>query len=372
MIALWSATSGTVPECADDGGDAGTVNLPATLDQLYAIQEPQQRAHLPEQCPLWRRDFNPLITFRGPIHMHQSPAGCLDPPHAQHSECCHRRTSAAISFVPKPIYRRLGNKHIRRRGKLSRTRDLDKVINDFQTTMEDATERFLLLHDVVIGSGEERSLRKGISTDLAFRLGCEWELFQHRWHLAAISRMPATFVALKQAELDGALKKSNARHLIEAVSPGATSLPKRVTVEQIDALIDPDGYNVTFKDSESWAAESGQHLDKCYADLVRNIVGEPEDECVLTVIRAVRNVIAHQSSGSRAFLNNCIGARQGAKGLGIVGAKNQGLQRDRTTEVKDVATYLLATRPGGKRKRVLILVDRAIEISERLRFQPSA
>ncbi len=251
---------------------------------------------------------------------------------------------------------------------MPRTQDLNKVINDFQATMSAATERFLLLHDVVTGSGNERSLRKGISTDLAFRLGCEWELFQHRWHLAAISRMPSIFVALKQFELDGALKKSNARHLIEAVSPGATSLPNRLTVEQIDALIDPDGYNVTFKDSESWAAESGQHLDKSHADLVRSIVGDPEDECVLTLLRAVRNVIAHQSSGSRTFLNDCIGPRQGGRGLGIVGSKNQGLQRDRTTEVKDVATYLLATRPGAKRKRVLLLVDRAMEISEKLRI----
>jgi hypothetical protein len=252
---------------------------------------------------------------------------------------------------------------------MARTANPNDVLDQFVATAESARQRFLQLYSTLSASDASTlSLRKSLTSDLAFRVGTEWELFQHRWHLAAISRRPAVFVAATQKILDEALRKGEARAILDALWSGATTVPKGLTIEQIDDLIDPDGYNVTFKDGEAWAAKAAAHLEGAYADAVRSIVSNPEDESLVALLKAARNVIAHKSKNSLQELNLRVRSRPPGESIGLVGAANAPLLRDGGARVRDVETYLHSWSYAAQSRRVSVLTRRILEVAEQLRM----
>lgn len=248
----------------------------------------------------------------------------------------------------------------------------DRVIDDFLKRLREAQDRYEEVYRAVGESNSPKnlSLRKGLTTDLAFRIGTEWELFQHRWHIAAISKRPARFVQLQRDALESALKKNpEARHIINSVSPSLVSIPSRLNVEQIDALIDPDGYNVTFSDPEGWAEKAAKHLSPDYARKVHEIVGDPEAQCVLVLAKAVRNVIAHGSNLSRGEFNKAVRKAEDSRSSGLKGARNEPLSRGGERDVSDPAVYLHAWIADHSMRRVGYLAARLNTIADQLRME---
>ncbi|MBT1669994.1 hypothetical protein KK092_11425 [Curtobacterium flaccumfaciens pv. flaccumfaciens] len=248
----------------------------------------------------------------------------------------------------------------------------DRVIQDFQSRLTDAQDRYEEVYRAVGESGSEKnlSLRKGLTTDLAFRIGTEWELFQHRWHIAAISKQPARFIKLQQDALDAAMKKNpEIQHIINAVSPGVAAVPSRLNVEQIDSLIDPDGYNVTFSDPNAWAEKAAKHLSQDYARKVHDVVGDPEAHCVLILAKSVRNVIAHGSALSREEFNRAVRAAEDDRSPGLKGARNEPLSRGGERDVSNPAVYLHAWISDHGMRRVGYLAARLHTIADQLRVE---
>jgi hypothetical protein len=249
-----------------------------------------------------------------------------------------------------------------------RTLNPNAVVDQFTAGVAAARDRYLAIYEVLgDAEGTDLTLRKSLTADFAFRVGTEWELFQHRWHLAAISKHPTTFVALVQKRLDSGLERGEARHILETLWDGATTVHPRLSVDQIDALIDPDGYNVTFKDGQAWAAEAGKHLDPRHANLVRNIVSDPENESLVALVKSVRNAIAHNSANSLDLLNAHIRSRPGGSKVGLVGQRNGALLRDGSVRVRDVPTYLHRWQPVVRSRRVTYMAHRIVEVAELLR-----
>jgi hypothetical protein len=249
-----------------------------------------------------------------------------------------------------------------------RTLNPDAVVDQFINGVGAARDRYLAIYEVLArAEGTDLTLRKSLTADFAFRVGTEWELFQHRWHLAAISKRPATFVSLVQKRLDVGLEKGEARHILETLWADVTTVHRRLSVDQIDALIDPDGYNVTFKDGQAWAAEAGKHLDPHHADLVRNIVSDPQNESLVALVKAVRNAIAHNSANSLDLLNSHIRSRPVGERGGLVGAINAPLLRDGSVRVRDVPTYLHGWSAAARSRRVTYMATRIVEVAELLR-----
>lgn len=249
-----------------------------------------------------------------------------------------------------------------------RTLNPNDVVDEFIATVDSARTRYLDIYSILGSSeGARLDLRKSLTSDLAFRVGTEWELFQHRWHIASISKKPATFVAATQKTLDEALRKGEARSILDVLWSNATLVPQRLSVEQIDELIDPDGYNVTFKDGEAWAAKAGSHLAVEYADAVRGIVTSPEDDSLVALLKAVRNVVAHKSTNSLRELNRHVRTRPAGEQVGLVGSANAPLLRDGSARVRDVQTYLHGWNNAARARRVTVLTTRIVEIAKHLR-----
>ncbi|MCM3614602.1 hypothetical protein M3672_09150 [Microbacterium enclense] len=209
-------------------------------------------------------------------------------------------------------------------------------------------------------------LRKGLAADFAFRLGSEWELFQHKWHVVAVTSAPDRFVTAQQASLDAGVKKASIDHYVRLLHGGALTVPSKPKQGQVEALLDPRGYNVTFESCETWMTEAARDLDSRYSDKVRGIVATAPDACVLDLLKGIRNALAHGSGGSLSRLNELVKERPSGEKVGLSGSVNDGLKRD-TNKIRDVAVYLHGRAPGSAKQRVQKLAQRVREIAEQLR-----
>ncbi|MBD8535073.1 hypothetical protein [Plantibacter sp. CFBP 13570] len=209
-------------------------------------------------------------------------------------------------------------------------------------------------------------LLKGLAADFAFRLGSEWELFQHRWHIVAVTASPEKFIDAQQGSLDGGIRKANVDHFVKLLHGGPLILPARPKQSEVEALIDPRGFNVTFDSCETWMTEAARDLDATYADKVRGIVATSPDSCVLDLLKAVRNALAHGSGGSLSRLNDMVRERPAGEKVGLTGSVNDGLKRD-ANKIRDVAVYIHGHPPGSSKQRVQKLAQRVREIAEQLR-----
>ncbi|SRR6266702_5582910 len=203
---------------------------------------------------------------------------------------------------------------------MARTLEPNKEVDDFIKQSNDSFNQYSKLWALMPSEGHNTE-KQQLAVDAAFRLGIQWETFRHRWFVASISKKPDIFVKKVQSEVDKGAEKI--RHLLYAMQPRANlTFPLRPTREQIEASLDPDGYNITFTDHQKWASMASSHLDSEYVDLVRNIASDAEQTCIIDLLTSIRNYVAHQSQGSLARFNECIRPRQRTTKVGLVGSTN--------------------------------------------------
>ena len=250
-----------------------------------------------------------------------------------------------------------------------RTLEPAKVVDDFVTRIRDAKARSDVEYKAIPYAAHDKLRRqRGLVSDFAFRLGGEWELFQHRWHIAVVSKEPAAFVARLQDLLDEAVAKLPGHGVVPVLNSFRPKYPTRLTADTIEALLDGSGYNITFKSVSDWKKGAAQDFTNRYNGRVARIAGNAEDTCVLDLVKAVRNFIAHKSDLSRMTLNERIAARATpSQGSGLIGEVNAGLARGPGKRVLDVGVYLQGRAAPGFPRRVTVLTDRLASVALSLR-----
>ncbi|MFE1396783.1 hypothetical protein ACFW53_02450 [Nocardiopsis dassonvillei] len=248
-----------------------------------------------------------------------------------------------------------------------RTANPDTYLDDFLKQVQDGLDQYKSVSDALAGAGVKAPLLKAAAEDAAFRLGALWEVFQGRWHVAAISREPQKFVREVKKTLEQKLK-DEARDIVLAIYPEALQVPSHPTLAQIESVLDPNRYNLTFKDVEAWMESSALYHSDRYKGIVRVIVSDPESASLLDLLKKLRNQLAHGSHGSKAAFNRSCRARPvgGGEKEGLAGSANDPLKRG-NRDVRDVGAYLRAGPDACSGSRVEILHRRVIEVAEKLR-----
>jgi hypothetical protein len=171
----------------------------------------------------------------------------------------------------------------------------DRVIDDFQKRVSNLDGRFQELLDLVQlrklalrDPSGNLPLQRAMAEDAAFRLGGEWELFQHRWHIAAISVKQSTFRKRIQKDLSVALEKGPIRSILESLPPDSLTVPSRFTAVQIEALVDSEGFNLSFHSGDVWARKADTDLEPEHAKLVKAIVADGATSSLVELVKAMR------------------------------------------------------------------------------------
>lgn len=114
---------------------------------------------------------------------------------------------------------------------------------------------------------------------------------------------------------------------------------KHVPVAELEEIVDPDGWNITFATVEKLKSFAAAWLAPAHAGRIGSIT-VPETRLIETS-RAIRDFIAHQSSGSKRRMNNFLSNVES-------GTHNRHLGRG-VNEVHSVGPYLKAFQTGQRR-----------------------
>lgn len=195
-----------------------------------------------------------------------------------------------------------------------------------------------------------------------------WESFRTDWHIRAIAWDATQFRAWVTARVvDAAKSDEKVKALIEGVQADPegrfeVALPKHPTMARVAGMLDPNDYNLTFKDQRTSNDKATKHLVPSLAALPKSL--DFLDWKVLAIMVATRNAIAHGSVGSMAYLKGAMNDIAGVhdKQIAALG------RRDRSVPRAGIGRYLTVTpaKPPGQLPGT-VWQPRVITICERVR-----
>jgi hypothetical protein len=158
-----------------------------------------------------------------------------------------------------------------------------------------------------------------------------------------------------QADLQGRIEQSIRERFGDWASARNRLDPvKHVAVAQLEEIVDPSGFNLTFRDAAALKAKARQWLAPQYAN---RIVGlSAHDDRLIDTARALRDFIAHQSPGAKDVMNARLATI-------TQGNYNRYLGRG-VHEVHSVGAYLKAVFDGSR--RIGLYADRLRVIAQAL------
>lgn len=114
---------------------------------------------------------------------------------------------------------------------------------------------------------------------------------------------------------------------------------KHIPVADIEGIVDPNGWNLTFVTMEKLKSSAKAWLAPEHAENIGSI--SLHEARLIDTSRAIRDFIAHQSSGSKLRMNECLSTIE-------MGGHNRHLGRG-ANEVHSVGSYLKAVLAGQRR-----------------------
>lgn len=216
--------------------------------------------------------------------------------------------------------------------------DPNREIEEFLARTSTSHERHLRVVEAIDDAPDRASLRKGLAVDAMFRLGVEWELLQHRWHVAAISRDPSKVIAREIehiAAVQGKVRKNSARVFDVSINHRK---PTRLKQSEIEQLVDPQDRNLGFADMQAWRRVATKDLASIYVERVCRLADDPKSASFLDLVKSMRDYIAHGSRDASRRLNRMVAPRIDGE-AGLVGSINEPLARAQNG-IRDLGTYL--------------------------------
>jgi hypothetical protein len=205
------------------------------------------------------------------------------------------------------------------------------VCSDFETEI-DALIVFFTSSTQRLSTDKDKS----VLAELVFHRGyVAVEAFLSAWFLGAINRDSTQYFTSRKAAITASVEDKystwDTTHL--DYHP-----PAHVNVTDLEALLDPDGWNITFRSVAAMIQRANDWLVPQFRGKVRGI--STDRAAILDAAKAIRNCIAHQSQGSFDEMKQKLTAIP-ARGVGTA------LRRP-ANAVANVGAYLKAEGHGDK------------------------
>lgn len=244
--------------------------------------------------------------------------------------------------------------------------DPNRAIDAFLQRTGASQAQYMRLHDIVYDLEDRAVIRRRLAVDAVFRLGVEWELLLHQWHVAAVSVDPSKLIGRHVSMI--AKENLNLPDVLKAVfHASVTHRDVRVlTRRQIENLLDPRDRNITFRDASDWMSAARRDLSPTFVNKVGRIANELESASLLDFLKAVRDYVAHASPDSTARLNRRATLRSEGATEGLVGERNAPLLRP-GGGVGNIGTFLSTDLGYPARTRADFIYERVRGLSTQLR-----
>lgn len=227
------------------------------------------------------------------------------------------------------------------------------VKEDFNAFACERRSHFARIESFLKGSPHEKRDLSILAETTLHSTYVAFEVFLSDLLLAYMNRDFSTYQASLQTEIQKLVKSKLG---IGASSMTKLDAPKHIKAQDLESLIDPTGWNLTFK--------SVDILQSTYAAWVSPALGAGvaglalSDTKLIDTARAIRNFTAHKSTGSKKIMNDMLVTIS----TGVT-CPNAPLPRG-NHEIHDVGAYLKSV-VGGQR-RVVTYIERLRAIAATL------
>ncbi len=242
--------------------------------------------------------------------------------------------------------------------------DPNKFLSEFIAIVTAVQSRYTKLHGLLANESDRVELRRGLAMDMVFRVGVEWEVLQHQWHIAAINKRPKTLIEQQYKVTVDAVNASRGPKVLEVFAPTVRK-PRHLNLVQVNKVLDAAGRNITFTNSSDWVKEAKKQLDPSYSDLVKAAGAPPANACVLDLLKGLRNATGHQSAQAMKHLGSLVKKRQQGARIGISGTINEPLVRAENG-IGNIGAYLEGRAAANGQTRALFLCSRVVAIAKLL------
>lgn len=231
-----------------------------------------------------------------------------------------------------------------------RKRDPNAIIDQFQAELASTLADWRVLTGSTLGKVARRA-----TMDASARAAVAFERFRSDWHIAAITRDASVFSPTQLNRAKEALKETKRDSLAPFIQ---VTIPTHPTLDQVGALLDATGSNVSLPNIGAWKKKAKVQLADPWVGKVTGISWR--HEVAADAVIAIRNAASHQSDRSLSDMNAALAKLTDP-------AAHRGLLRpaNRVT-LTGIPAYLHGSIPG-RPPRVETYVDLLERLSGTLR-----
>lgn len=230
--------------------------------------------------------------------------------------------------------------------------DFDKEIQGFQDFFKRVSAILEASHKLDLGAGTHQKADMSylaqtifLSTYVAFE-GFISDLF-----LAYLNHDPSQYQTFYENAIRHSIKdRFGEWHAAQL----KLDYPEHMKVPELREIVDPQAYNLTFRDTNTMKQRAKDWLCEDYRKRLASL--SRADELVIDTSRAIRNFISHNSPASKAEMNTLLSKIEGDM------PENKGLGRG-TNEIGNIGSFLKATVSGSE-SRLSLYQQRLREIAK--------
>lgn len=216
---------------------------------------------------------------------------------------------------------------------------------DFAAFTTERMAHFARLETLLRGAAHEKRDLSVLSETMLHSVYVAFEVFLSDLMLAYINRDFSVYQANLKSRIESSV---NSKFGAGAAARMTFQFSRHISIQDLENLIDPTGWNMTFKDVSELKVKFTDWVPLAYGAGVAAL--NVSDTRLIDTARAIRNFIAHASSGSKRIMND--------KLLTVsVGPTCPNLSLPRGNhKIDDVGVYLKSF--SGGRRRLFTFIER--------------
>lgn len=231
--------------------------------------------------------------------------------------------------------------------------DPKDVRSDFHDFANERLVHFRRLENLISGTQHEKRDLSILSETSLHSVYVAFEVFLSDLALAYINRDFSTYQANLKKRIESSVEQ---KFGIGASARVNFTVSKHISIDDLEQLIDPTGWNLTFKDVASLKSKFSEWILPVHGAGVAALT--IADTALIDSARSIRNFIAHGSTGAKGIMNSHLASISAGPAC-----LNYSLTRGPHL-IDNVGAYLKSVS-GGKR-RIFTYVERLQQISASL------
>jgi hypothetical protein len=214
----------------------------------------------------------------------------------------------------------------------------DDVKQEFADFVTERLHHFARIQSGLHGSQHEKRDISVLSETTLLAMYVAFERFLSDLFLAYMNRDFSQY----QANLESRVTASaSERYGSWAASRLSLSRVKHIRLDELEALLDPDSRNLTFKSANILKQRASDWIAAPYSNGIANITAA--DVRLIDTVHAIRDFIAHQSPSAKRAMNDALGLVDGG-----ANCPNNHLGRG-AHDVHDIGAFLKSVVANNRR-----------------------